>query len=88
MVRSDTLGLFLILERNHPVFHYVSEGFDHLSAVSVSSASSEPLPMTLVAVPQTNKNEEVDSKGPFLSSSSILHFCDSALVFLLLSQFP
>lgn len=47
----DTQGLFLILKRNHPVFHCVPEDFELLSAISVSSANSEALPMTLIAIP-------------------------------------
>ena len=45
MVRTDTLVSFLILARNHPVFRYVPEGFEYLSAILVPDANSEAMPV-------------------------------------------
>lgn len=55
--------LFLIAGRNHPVFRCVPVGSEHACSISVCTADSDALTMSLVTVPKP-QNEEVDLKGP------------------------
>lgn len=61
----DTPVLYLISGKNHPGFHYVPEGFEHLTSISASLPTLRPCPCHLLQLLNQKMREEVDSKGPF-----------------------